>query len=239
MAQLQRFFPIQEPAQIVWCLNFKNKIATHGAICGLSPGEITLLQADLAYYVWVIEKWNPAIQNDAQEATAYKKLMANGGVPGASPVAAPAASTFTGADVAPTLVAPGVLPRLFAAIKRLKTSAGYLANAEAIGQDLRITGEEDTSEHPSPEFKLKVQDGAACQCVRIDFTKFGHKGVWIEGRRNGGAWEFVAIDSEKPYLDERPLLAPTAAETREYRLRFWDDGPNGDWSPVQKITVGP
>ena len=239
MAQLQRFFPSPEPAQIVWCNNFKTKIPTHGATCGLSAGEITALQADLAYYVWVIEKWNPAIQNDAKEATAYKKLIASGGVPGASPVAAPAASTFTGADLPPALVTPGVLTRLFQQIARMKTSACFLANAEAIGADLKIIGAEDATEHLAPEFKLKVQDGAACQCVRIDFTKFGHKGAWIEGRRNGGAWEFVAVDSEKPYLDERALLVPTAAETREYRLRFWDDGPNGDWSPVQKVTVGP
>ena len=235
----QPFFPSQEPAQIVWCNNFKAKLATHGATCGLTAGEITATQADLAYYVWVIEKWNPAIQNDAREATAYKKLIANGGVPGASAVAAPAASTFTGADAPPALVAPGVLTRTFGTIRRMKTSAGYLANTAAIGADLIIIGAEDTTEHPSPEFKLKVQDGAGCQCARIDFTKFGHKGVWIECRRNGGAWEFVAVDSEKPYLDERPLLSPTAAETREYRLRFWDDGPNGDWSPVQKVTVGP
>ena len=74
--------------------------------------------------------------------------------------------------------------------------------------------------------------------MRFSFTKFGHKGVWIEGRRNGGPWEFVAVDSEKPYEDGRPLLVAGAAETREYRMRFWDDGPNGDWTPVQKVTVG-
>jgi hypothetical protein len=84
-----------------------------------------------------------------------------------------------------------------------------------------------------------VQQGATSQIVRIDFTKFGHKGVYIESRRNTGAWEFLAIDTTKPYLDERPLLAAPAAESREYRLRWWDDDPNGDWSPVQKVTVGP
>ena len=239
MPVLQRFFPSSEPDQIVWCNNFKAKIATHGAACGLTAGEITALQQDMAYYVWVIEKWNPAIQADAQEATAYKKLIASGGVPGASPVPAPAASTFAGADAPPALVAPGVLPRLFAAIKRLKTSSGYLANAEAIGQDLRILGAEDTAEHLVPEYKLKVEDGAGCQCVRIDFTKFGHQGVYIESRRNAGAWEFLAIDAEKPYIDNRPLLAAPAAESREYRLRFWDSDPNGDWTAVQKVSVDP
>ena len=149
------------------------------------------------------------------------------------------ASFAAGPEAPPPHVAPGVLPRTFAAIKRLKTSSGYLANAEAIGQDLGIIGAEDTAEHLAPEYKLKIEDGPSCQCVRIDFTKFGHKGVWIESRLNNGAWAFLAIDSEKPYIDNRPLLAAPAAETREFRLRFWDDGPNGDWSPVQKVTVGP
>jgi hypothetical protein len=180
----------------------------------------------------------PAIKGDAEEATAYKTLMAKGGVPGVSPVPPPVATTFP-SPPAPPAVAPGILTRLLDQIARMKASVGYKANPNVIGQDLDIIGHADTTEHLFPEFKLKVQDGAGCQCVRIDFTKFGHKGVWIEGRRNGGAWEFVAVDSEKPYNDERPLLSPTAAETREYRLRFWDDGPNGDWSPVQKVTVGP
>ena len=49
----------------------------------------------------------------------------------------------------------------------------------------------------------------------------------------------LAIDLESPYLDERPLLVAGQAETREYRMRWYDaDGPNGDWSPVQKVTVG-
>ena len=66
----------------------------------------------------------------------------------------------------------------------------------------------------------------------------GHQGVYLESRRNNGAWEFLAIDTESPYDDERALLVPDTPETREYRLRFWDKGtPNGDWSPVQKVTV--
>ena len=59
-------------------------------------------------------------------------------------------------------------------------------------------------------------------------------------RRNGGAWEFLAVDAEKTYIDERPLLAADAPELREYRMRFWGKGQaNGDWTPVQKVTVAP
>lgn len=65
-------------------------------------------------------------------------------------------------------------------------------------------------------------------------------GMWIESRRGTGDWEFLAIDTESPYLDERPLLNPAQPETREYRLRFWDNGqPNGEWSDVAKVTVSP
>jgi hypothetical protein len=63
--------------------------------------------------------------------------------------------------------------------------------------------------------------------------------VWIESRRGGGNWEFLAIDTVKPYIDERSPLAPGTAETREYRLRWWDKGEaNGEWSPVVGVAVG-
>ncbi len=103
----------------------------------------------------------------------------------------------------------------------------------------QINGPEDTAEHLTPEFKLKVQDGSGHQEVEIKFTKFGHDGVYIELRRNAGAWGFLAIDTNSPYDDDTPLLAPPAPETREYRMRFWDAGEaNGDWSAVQKGMVG-
>ena len=61
-----------------------------------------------------------------------------------------------------------------------------------------------------------------------------------ESRRGTGAWEFLAIDTESPYEDERPLLQAATPEVREYRMRFWDKGtPNGDWTDVVKVTVSP
>jgi len=119
---------------------------------------------------------------------------------------------------------------------RIKAHAAY---TEAMGMDLQIIGPEDTAEHLTPEFKLKVQDGSGQQEVEIKFTKFGHDGVYIELRRNAGAWGFLAIDTNSPYDDDTPLLASPAPEQREYRMRFWDAGePNGDWSAVQKVMVG-
>lgn len=76
--------------------------------------------------------------------------------------------------------------------------------------------------------------------MQIDFTKHGHEGVWIESRRGNGPWELLGADTEKPYVDASALLVAGQPETREYRLRWYDDdAPHGDWSPVQKVIIGP
>jgi len=137
-----------------------------------------------------------------------------------------------------TLRPPGAANRVFLAVQVIKNSTGY---TEAIGQDLRIIGSVATPPPAVPTFALVNLVGGACECIRIDFRKYGYMGVMIESKRGvGGAWENLGIDTKTPFLDERPLLAPTVPEVREYRLRFWHDGAAiGDWSPVQRVTVSP
>jgi hypothetical protein len=242
------YFPKSESDQVPWCTNFRNKIGTHGPTCGIAAAEITDTQADLDFYVFLLNAWHPALQDALKRGTKYKTQVATGSgpllplpvpppVPTPAPPPLPNPNPGGGGTPAPATFVrpPGVLTRLFNLIRRIKLAPGY---TEGIGTDLRIVGVEDTTEHPVPEFTLKVQQGTAGQIVRIDFTKHGHTGVYIESRRGTGSWEFLAIDTAKPYLDERLLAAPSTAETREYRLRWWDDEPNGEWSPVQKITVG-
>ena len=231
MARKQRYYPGTEAAQILWLTNYRGKISIHGPTCGLTAGEITDTLADIDFLIWTLGTWNPAIQRDAGEATKYKDLIEDGTGPS---VPVPPASTFASP---PAVRPPGVLTRLFNQIARIKLAAGYTT---AIGTDLGIIGAEDTTDRPFPEFTTKVEQGATGQRVRLVFTKFGHLGVTIESRRGTGAWEFLAIDTESPQLDERPLLVAGQPEVREYRMRWYDkDGPNGDWSPVQKVTVGP
>jgi len=110
---------------------------------------------------------------------------------------------------------------------------------EAIGTDLGAIGPEET-EKAVPKFLTELLQGAGHQTVKLTFYKYGHMGVYIESRRGTGAWEFLAIDTETPYEDARPLLAAGTPEVREYRMRFWDKGtPNGDWTDVAKVTVSP
>lgn len=227
----QPYYPRTEAAQIAWLQNYKAKIPTHGPTVGLSA-ELASTNYDLGDAIYILETWWPQVQNDAKEATAYKRLMLDSPATGVPNTPFPVGTTFT----FPTVPNPGILKRLFNQIVRIKAHAAY---TPAMGADLQIIGPEDTSDHPTPEFKLKVVDGVDHQMVNIKFTKFGHDGVYIEFRRNGGAWSYLAVDTNSPNDDNTPLLAPPAPEQREYRMRFWDAGEaNGDWSAVQKVMVG-
>jgi hypothetical protein len=91
-----------------------------------------------------------------------------------------------------------------------------------------------------PRITLSLNQVPSQQQVLLKFFKDGHDGIWIECRRGTGSWEFLTIQTQSPYIDDRPLLVPTQSETREYRAMFWDKGqPNGDWCDVAKITVSP
>ncbi len=128
---------------------------------------------------------------------------------------------FPYAPAAPT---PGIKIRLMSQINRIKVSLKY---TDAIGHDLV----------PIPD--LLVELGSSGQRVTINFNKYGHDGVWIESRTNGGEWAFLAVDTIKPYYDERSLAVGNVQETRDYRLRWWDKSvAHGEWSNVQTVLIG-
>ena len=135
---------------------------------------------------------------------------------------------------------PGALNRLFDLVQLIKNSPGY---TDLIGNDLNIIGATTSGTaagQTAPTAKLTIVQGPTGKAVQINFVKHGHLGVYIECQRGTGAFEFVAIDTEVPYLDARPLLVAGTPEVRQYRLRYWDKGlANGDWSATTTITVGP
>ena len=56
--------------------------------------------------------------------------------------------------------------------------------------------------------------------ARIDFKKYGHDGVWIKCRVNNGDWSSLAVNTVKPYLDERP--SPLASHTKPANIECAD-----------------
>jgi hypothetical protein len=225
---MTHFFPTTEAAQIIWLTHYSLQLPVNGRICGINNEEIIHTQTDIVNYIFILQQWHPATQRDAIQATAHKQLIINGS--NNAPVPYPQPTLF--ANPPPASV-PGIQKRLFSQIARIKASPNY---TEVI---LGIIAIADTTEHPVPEYWLTVELGLEMPQVRIDFTKYGHDGIWIESRTNGSEWAFLAIDTIKPYLDNRPLAPGNTHETREYRLRWWDKSEaHGEWTSIQKAVLG-
>jgi hypothetical protein len=229
----QTYYPSRIGDQVNWLDNYSVKLPIHGPTLGVEAADVTASVNDAKFGNYVLGSYLSAVRNFSPSTTdAVDDVLAGAGT---SAIVLPTfASPALPAGVTATL--PGVLTRIFALIAKMKLSAAY---TEAIGTDLGIVGSQET-EKPTPKFAATPEQGSGCQCVKLTFFKYTHMGVYIESRRGNGAWEFLAIDTESPYDDERPLLVPGVPEVREYRMRFWDKGtPNGEWTDVVKVTVSP
>ena len=219
---------------MIWLENLAIKLAIYGPNLTIPTGEIGACIDDANWCAYVLGLWLASVRTFSPSTT-DKVDEALTGV-GNAPIVLP---TFTAPALPSGVTArnPGALTRIFVMVGKIKLDAAY---DEAMGTDLGIVGAEDTVQHAVPKFTLTALPGVGSQVVKIAYFKFDHMAVYLESRRGGGAWEFLAIDSDSPYLDERALLAPGTPEVREYRMRFWDKGtPNGDWTAVAKVTVSP
>ena len=220
--------------QAEWLVNYANKLALIASILSISQTDTTASGDDARWCAYVLGVWIPAMRTFSPSTTDAMDEVLTG--TGDTVVTLP---TFTAPSL-PNGAAPrkpGALTRIFTMVAKIKLDPAY---TEKMGTDLGIVGSAEASTHPVPKFTAEVLQGMGSQMVKLVFFKYTHGGVWIECRRNGGAWEFLGIDTESPYMDERALLAPGTPELREYRMRFWDKGtPNGDWTAVEKVTVSP
>ncbi|MBE7493359.1 MAG: hypothetical protein HS117_00280 [Verrucomicrobiaceae bacterium] len=232
----QDYFPNRLGDQPEWLTNFADKITGYTAVLNLDPDEVAARVADARWCAHTIGAWRTNAQEFAGTITPTVEMVCSGS--GAAPVVLPG---FTAPALPAGVVAqlPGALDRVFRFVKTIKNAPGF---NDIIGNDLGVLGSEVPPPPPggaAPRIKLILEQGAANQIVRLTFVKDGHQGLHIESRINGGAWVFLAIDTESPYLDDRALQVPGTPEVREYRARFWDKGsPNGDWCDVAKVTVG-
>ena len=230
----QAYFPAAQAAHPEWFNNLADHIDDYSAIHGLAAADVTELKEDCRYCAHAAGTWITEARNFGPSSTAALEVLYTGSsagdyiLPGFLPPALPAGVSA---------VAAGALDRIFRKVQDIKNAPGF---NEALGLALGIIGQTATTPPELPVFSLKALMGGPCECVRVEFKKYGRMGVTIEGRRGTGPWESLAIATDSPWLDDRPLLVATQPEVREYRLRFWDKGvPTGDWTDVARITVSP
>ncbi len=228
-----KYFPNRIAERPEWSATFCAQLPLANATLGLPAPGVTAIVADAKFCEYACGDWLTAVREFGPAATASLEELYSGGSGGAFVLPVFTAPALPCGVVA---VPAGALDRIAAYVQMIKSSPAYTL---AIGLQLGIVGPEDAAEHDAPTFALKIEQGEGHQVVRIAFKKFGHPGVAIESRRNGGAWELLAIDLSSPYLDARALLASPTPETREYRLRFFDgSAATGDYSPTASVVVG-
>jgi len=234
----QNYYPGRIGDQIAWLLNYAAKLPLHGSTVGVIAGDVTASVNDALWCAYVLGAWLASVRAFSPSTTDAVDEVLTG--TGTDAVVLP---TFKAPDLPDGVTAapPGALTRIFALIAKIKLSPHY---TESIGTDLGIVGAvagNTPGTNSTPRFLTELLQGAGHQTVKLTFYKYGYMGVWIESRRGpNGQWEFLAIDTDSPYLDERPLLVAGQPEVREYRMRFWDKGtPNGDWTDVTSVTVSP
>ena len=229
-------FPRTDPELVIWLNNFANVFETHAETLGFTKADVTALRNDAAMLNYLVGEVLPTYKAAVQSRTAYKNLIKDGPVSetGGAPPPTPAVGA------APTLVAPGIVPRLRTLIQRIQLSPAY---NQSIGLELGITSPDDgggtSFASAKPTATAAALPGSQ---VRIEFVKAGFTGVLIESRRTAAeeGWALLATDNFSPYLDTRPPATPGRAEVREYRLRYLDrDDPVGDYSDIISASTTP
>ncbi len=238
------YFPIQIAARPGWFRNFGIELLKANETLLLPAPDVAARVADALESAYTCGAWLTWARECGQAATAAVETQFFGQSAGVYELPVFTPPPRPGADTTVTPPIPATVPVPAGALKRLQDYVGIIKRSphytEAIGYQLGIIGEESTSEEEIPEFTLKLERGAGCECVRVDFKKFGHEAVVVYSRRGTGDWEKLTVDMKSPYIDARPLLVPGQPEVREYRLQFQDDDvPNGPLTPVQSVTVAP
>ena len=155
----------------------------------------------------------------------YKKLIKDGplGKPGGTVPTPPVAPAV------PTIVAPGIFPRISQMVTRLKNYPTY---TEAIGRDLGIIGAEEAvdTDTMKPVLKLLSLAGNVGSVVGE-----GHgRCVYIETDKGAG-WQFLAVDAVPHYIDTTPITAQAVWKYRAIYLIA--DEKVGQMSDVVSINV--
>lgn len=229
------YYPLRQADQVIWLTNFCNKIAGYAAVLGLTPAQVSAVQAECSWLSYVLQTWLPAVRTWNMACTDAVTEAQTG--PG---LAAQILPVFTApalpTDVVP--VPPGALTRVFALIQTMKDSGKV---TEAIGTDLGILGAPvNLPDLATLQPLIKVR--ALTTGVEIDWGWAGHSDVLDAlliqvDRGDGQGWRLLVHDTTPRYQDTTPL--PPALTRWQYRAVYIkDDAQVGQWSATVNVTVG-
>lgn len=208
--------------------NFNDKLPSYQATFGLTAGEVTAADADRQYMAFVAIVNNQA-GTFSEDWTKFKDLARKGkGGTVIGPFPVPPALTTP-----PATVLPNIEKRFRDLAQRMKKHASYTT---AIGEDLQIEAPDEVTDPNTakPAIKLRLTGGQ----VEVMWTKLSMQAIEIHVSRNGGAFEFLTIDTFPHYTDTAPMPPAGQSQIWKYKAIYrLNDARVGQWSDEVSITV--
>lgn len=220
------YLPTSDLSKVIWLNNFASKFATAAPSLGFVAADVTSVYNDAAMFAYLVNL-TEAYQTAKEQRVHFKNLMKEGpmGKPmGALPV------TPVVADM-PTIVAPGIFPRISQLVQRIKSNSAY---SEALGRDLGIIGSQAAMDMRQVKPVLRVSlKGSA---VEVQWQRGDADAMYLEVDRGTGVWEFLSMRTGIRLVDE---VTPNKFARWRYRGIFLvNDEQTGQWSDEVSIVVG-
>lgn len=212
---------------IVQLQNFSDKLGAYKAALGITDAEADAVAADTDFMTFVT-LGSESADSYKQSWTKVKRETRSGNEP----------EPFSGfpepVDLTdpPAPVEQGVERRFRDLVARIKANPNY---TEAMGEDMGIVADEDTTVLTSPELRIEVEGGNPV----ISFVKQSSDGIRLYSKRGTEAgFSFLAVDTRSPYVDNRENETPGTPEVREYYAYYMkDDEQVGQQSNIISVKV--
>ena len=209
--------------------NFANKIGTHATALNISAAEVSAVKDDAEFFSYVMAGMI-AYRTTAQNFTAYKVLLRNGGngTLGALPVAPVLPSPV------PSLTEANVQLRFTSLIKKCMLSPNFTEN---IGKDLGILAVENifNPQEGKPTFKADFSSGGHPNLI---WKKGKFQGVEIHKSLDGVNFTKLDKDFSPDFMDKSPLPEAGKSAVWYYRMIYLlKDEVVGTFSDVVAVTV--
>jgi hypothetical protein len=202
------FIPPGDDARKTMLTAFKGKIALRGAAVGLTPAEITAIQAKCDAIIGRID-------DKAAKKLAWQASVA-------------AADTGNTADIAD----------LRASIAAIKTNSGYTPEIGADLGIVGPAGSFDPNTYKAELLSVEQTGPNAVTAKFAKAKGNIEGVNVYSRLQGTSPWKFLARDTVPPYVDTTPLAAAGQPEIREYRIRaVINDEEIGDYSDTAQLTV--
>jgi hypothetical protein len=228
------FYPMRQGDQIVWLGNVDNKLPGHATALGLIAGQVTAIQSDCLWLIYILQLWLPAARSWSLACTdaLAEAQTGTGSAVQVLPVFTP--PTLPTGTVA---VQPGALARIFNAVQAIKDSGKC---TDAIGDDLGFFG--STATPPDLTNIQPVIDATISGHQVFIKWNWGGNAAYLDmielqvDRNDGKGFVLLAYDTTPGYTDTAAFPAVKTIWT--YRAIYHvGETQVGVWSNAVSLAV--